>query len=55
MNWKMPKKLTAGCIWAYENNPSGIMPKIFQVNSCSDPCIWDGEGTGIIRVDDASN
>jgi mannosyl-oligosaccharide alpha-1,2-mannosidase len=50
------KKLTDGCVWAYENTPSGIMPEIFHVDPCADPasCTWNGEGTGFRRVDDPS-
>ncbi|KAK2745411.1 phosphatidylinositol-3,5-bisphosphate 5-phosphatase [Myotisia sp. PD_48] len=38
------KKLTEGCIWAYRNTPTGIMPEIFRAYPCEDEesdCIWD--------------
>jgi mannosyl-oligosaccharide alpha-1,2-mannosidase len=50
------RRLTDGCVWAYENTPSGIMPEIFHVNKCPSlaSCTWNGEGTGFTRVDDSS-
>ena len=53
---EIAKRLTDGCVWAYENTPSGIMPEIFHVNKCVDPasCTWSGEGNGFRRVDDPS-
>jgi mannosyl-oligosaccharide alpha-1,2-mannosidase len=50
------RRLTDGCVWAYENTPSGIMPEIFHVNKCPDlaSCTWNGEGAGFTRVDDSS-
>lgn len=50
------RRLTDGCVWAYENTPSGIMPEIFHVEECTDPvsCIWKGEGNGFRAVDDPS-
>ena len=49
-------KLTNGCVWAYENTPSGIMPEIFHVDQCTDPpsCTWKGQGDGFMRADDSS-
>ncbi|GAM39600.1 hypothetical protein TCE0_034r11284 [Talaromyces pinophilus] len=49
-------KLTNGCVWAYENTPSGIMPEIFHVDQCTDPtsCAWKGQGDGFMRIDDSS-
>ena len=37
------KKLTDGCIWAYESTPTGIMPETFEVLPCKqqDSCVWD--------------
>lgn len=35
------RKLVDGCIWAYENTVTGIMPEIFQALPCSEPCHWD--------------
>ncbi|CAJ2509466.1 Uu.00g144920.m01.CDS01 [Anthostomella pinea] len=37
------RKLTDGCVWAYENTPSGIMPEIAHVVPCADPddCHWN--------------
>lgn len=49
------RKLTDGCVWAYDNTPSGIMPEIFRVETCaSDACTWSGKGAGFTRVDDSS-
>lgn len=49
------RKLTDGCVWAYESTPSGIMPEIFNVRqACNDtfsPCTWSGEGEGFTAVD----
>jgi mannosyl-oligosaccharide alpha-1,2-mannosidase len=35
--------LTDGCIWAYDQMPSGIMPEIMKVSACEDidDCPWD--------------
>ncbi|QSZ29201.1 hypothetical protein DSL72_003712 [Monilinia vaccinii-corymbosi] len=36
-------KLTNGCVWAYANTPSGIMPENFQTNACANrsaSCTW---------------
>jgi mannosyl-oligosaccharide alpha-1,2-mannosidase len=48
------RKLTDGCVWAYQNTPSGIMPEIFHVEACPDPdsCTWEGTGTGFRSVED---
>ncbi|MCJ1445985.1 MAG: phosphatidylinositol-3,5-bisphosphate 5-phosphatase [Stictis urceolatum] len=37
------RKLTDGCIWAYEGSPNGIMPEVFSVLPCEDPseCKWN--------------
>ncbi|KFZ10183.1 hypothetical protein V502_08272 [Pseudogymnoascus sp. VKM F-4520 (FW-2644)] len=53
---EMAKKLTDGCVWAYENTPSGIMPEIFHVDKCDNPtaCNWTKEGNGFRTVDDSS-
>ncbi|KAM3067683.1 hypothetical protein ACMFMG_000004 [Clarireedia jacksonii] len=49
-------QLTDGCVWAYENTPTGIMPEIFHVDRCTDPssCQFTGEGSGFTRIDDPS-
>lgn len=48
-------KLTKGCVWAYQNTPSGIMPEIFHVDACkNEECLWSGSGDGFSRVDDSS-
>jgi mannosyl-oligosaccharide alpha-1,2-mannosidase len=49
-------QLTNGCVWAYENTPTGIMPEIFHVDRCADPssCQFTGEGSGFTRIDDPS-
>ena len=38
---QVARKLTDGCIWAYESMPSGIMPETFQVIPCDDQCQWN--------------
>ena len=37
------RKLVDGCIWAYNNTVTGIMPETFHTVSCDDPtdCQWD--------------
>ncbi|KAJ9606808.1 hypothetical protein H2200_008818 [Cladophialophora chaetospira] len=37
------RKLTDGCVWAYENMARGVMPEIAHLVSCpsSDNCVWD--------------
>lgn len=37
------RKLTDGCIWAYDIMPTGIMPEIMYVSPCKnmDNCEWD--------------
>ncbi|OJD27568.1 hypothetical protein ACJ73_01047 [Blastomyces percursus] len=37
------RKLTDGCIWAYNATPSGMMPEVFHMVPCpaSEPCMWD--------------
>jgi mannosyl-oligosaccharide alpha-1,2-mannosidase len=37
------KQLTDGCIWAYQNTPSGIMPETFTAVPCANKtsCPWD--------------
>lgn len=37
------RKLVDGCIWAYNNTVTGIMPETFHTVSCDDPtdCEWD--------------
>ncbi|PQE29698.1 class I alpha-mannosidase protein [Rutstroemia sp. NJR-2017a WRK4] len=49
-------QLTNGCVWAYENTPTGIMPEIFHVDRCADPssCQFTWEGNGFTRIDDPS-
>jgi mannosyl-oligosaccharide alpha-1,2-mannosidase len=39
------KRLTNGCIWAYKNTPSGIMPETFTAVPCTSKtdCPWDEE------------
>ena len=38
---QVARKLTEGCIWAYNNTQSGLMPEVFHVTPCTDPCKWD--------------
>ena len=36
------RKLTDGCIWAYNHTQSGVMPEVFHITSCpDDSCKWD--------------
>ena len=37
------KKLTDGCVWAYESTTTGIMPESYEVIQCPDPinCPWN--------------
>jgi len=39
----MARKLVDGCIWAYDNMPSGIMPESFGMVACdmNSECNWD--------------
>lgn len=39
----MARKLVDGCIWAYVNMPSGIMPESFKMVPCemNSDCVWD--------------
>ena len=39
----MARKLVDGCIWAYDNMPSGIMPEVFTMLACemNSECVWD--------------
>jgi mannosyl-oligosaccharide alpha-1,2-mannosidase len=38
-------KLTDGCVWAYRNTPTGIMPETFTAVDCGNhtACTWDKE------------
>jgi len=38
-------KLTEGCVWAYQNTASGIMPEIFSIDACQShgSCEWMNE------------
>ena len=36
------KKLTDGCVWAYESTTTGVMPEVAQIMPCPDPeCRWN--------------
>lgn len=38
------QKLVRGCVWAYRQTPTGIMPEMFHVVPCPEdgtPCAWD--------------
>lgn len=39
------RKLTDGCVWAYNSTQTGIMPEMFRLVSCRDPdqCGWNEE------------
>jgi mannosyl-oligosaccharide alpha-1,2-mannosidase len=56
-------RLTKGCVWAYQNTASGIMPEIFYVDKCPSEgsCEWTDEGHvesghqyGFTQVSDSS-
>ena len=53
---EMARKLTDGCIWGYDNTPSGVMPDFAHVEVCQDAasCSYSGEGNGFRTVDDTS-
>ena len=36
-------RLTRGCVWAYEQMPSGVMPETFKLQACPSlaPCEWN--------------
>jgi mannosyl-oligosaccharide alpha-1,2-mannosidase len=50
------RKLTEGCLWGYDNTPSGIMPDFSHIEPCQDAasCSWNGEGNGYKSIDDSS-
>ncbi|KAG9956653.1 seven-hairpin glycosidase, partial [Aureobasidium melanogenum] len=39
------QRLTDGCVWAYQQTPSGMMPEIFEAIPCTDDedCKWTDE------------
>ena len=39
----MARKLVDGCIWAYDQMPTGIMPEMFRMVACemNSDCVWD--------------
>ena len=37
----LARKLTDGCIWAYNTTKSGAMPEVFHVAKCATPCEWN--------------
>jgi mannosyl-oligosaccharide alpha-1,2-mannosidase len=39
----LSRKLVDGCVWAYDQMPTGIMPELFYTVPCNNPreCIWD--------------
>lgn len=56
-------RLTEGCVWAYQNTASGIMPEIFYADECptGSSCEWTDEahvepshGHGFTQVPDTS-
>jgi mannosyl-oligosaccharide alpha-1,2-mannosidase len=42
----MAIRLTDGCVWAYQNTASGVMPEIFHIDECPSEgsCEWTDEG-----------
>ncbi|KAF8860937.1 putative mannosyl-oligosaccharide alpha-1,2-mannosidase [Acephala macrosclerotiorum] len=54
--FEMARKLTDGCVWAYNNSPSGIMPERFHLFSCpeTEQCKRAGEGSAFDGVLDPS-
>ena len=53
---EIARKLTDGCVWGYDNTPSGIMPDFSHIEPCQDAsaCNWSGEGNGFKNIDDPS-
>ncbi|GFG14166.1 mannosyl-oligosaccharide 1,2-alpha-mannosidase MNS1 [Aspergillus udagawae] len=56
-------RLTEGCVWAYQNTASGIMPEIFHIDQCPSEglCEWTdeghvepGHGYGFTQISDSS-
>ncbi|CZR57806.1 related to class I alpha mannosidase [Phialocephala subalpina] len=54
--FEIARKLTDGCVWAYKNSPSGIMPERFHLFNCPDreKCTKAGEGSAFDSVIDPS-
>lgn len=40
---KIARQLVDGCIWAYNNMPSGLMPEIFHAVPCHQGVMFDGK------------
>ena len=42
---RLARKLTEGCIWAYNATQSGVMPEVFHVTPCTSTrtCTWKEE------------
>lgn len=40
---ELAEKLTNGCVWAYGNTTSGVMPEVFHLQACPslEPCSWN--------------
>lgn len=36
----LARKLTDGCIWAYNSTKSRVMPEVFHFTECAIPCSW---------------
>ncbi|KAF4218807.1 hypothetical protein CNMCM6805_004656 [Aspergillus fumigatiaffinis] len=59
----MAIRLTDGCVWAYQNTASGVMPEIFHIDECPSAasCEWTdeghvelGHGYGFTQISDSS-
>ena len=50
------RKLVEGCLWAYEDSPSGIMPEVFHTMKCpaQGACKWDEEKWLAAMADDVN-
>lgn len=42
-HFRIARRLTDGCVWAYKSSPSGIMPEVSHLLKCSDTtdCPWN--------------
>lgn len=56
--FEIGRKLTEGCIWAYDSMPSGIMPEVFHMIPCirNQPCEWSEERwvAGVLQLQSAN-
>lgn len=55
---RLARKLTDGCIWAYNSTKSGVMPEVFHITSCTSTCTWseaDWHSAIANRLEDTSD